>query len=217
MAKTLKPILTTFYVVTTLLLAPFFILIYFCYRDKIKCHLIPEPGGIFKCDVYDNISLLKETLFLAEDHRFNYHYGFDLIAITRATYIYVTQRKLEGASTIQQQLVRTISGRYEISLKRKIIEITSSFILTLKKDKDYIAEKYLEVAFYGSNLKNIDDAMYKLSRIYEISIHDRDLYFAIIASLKYPIPLKIDRKWFIKHKNRVNHIRSLFIGSRVER
>lgn len=216
MAKTLKPELTIFYTLTTLLLAPIFILIYIFNRTEIKYDLITEPSEILKCEAYSNISLLKTTLFLAEDHRFNHHYGFDLIAITRAVYKYVTQRKIEGASTIQQQLVRTMSRRHEISFKRKITEITSSLILTIKKDKNHIAEKYLEVAFYGSNLKSIDDAMYKLSRIYNLSIHDRDLYFAIIASLKHPIPLEINKKWFLKHEKRVNHIKFLFINSRIE-
>ncbi len=216
MEKTFKPELNIFYTITTLLLAQILVLIYIFNRNEIKPHLIAEPSEILKCKAYRNISLLKTALFLAEDHRFTHHYGFDLIAITRAVYKYIHQRKLEGASTIQQQLVRTISGRHEISLRRKITEITSSSMLTLNKDKDFIAEKYLEVAFYGSNLDNIDDAMYKLSKIYNLSTQDQELYFALVASLKYPIPLKTNKKWLIKHEQRVSHIKSLFIDSKIE-
>ena len=55
---------------------------------------------------------LKAAVIAAEDQRFYYHLGFDPIAIVRAAYTNVREaRRVSGASTITQQVVRLIRPR----------------------------------------------------------------------------------------------------------
>lgn len=208
MGKAFKLGLRFFYFITTLMLLPLLLLFCFFYRNEVKKDLMMNLSDISNVSL-NNVSVLKKALIVAEDHRFNYHYGFDVIAILRAAVNFFYKKKLEGASTIQQQLIRTMSGRYEITLKRKIIEITASYCLTIIKSKSYISEKYICVAYYGTNLSSAEEALLKLSKIYGLSFDDDALYFALIASLKYPIPLTVNEKWICKHKKRIEHIISL--------
>jgi membrane carboxypeptidase/penicillin-binding protein PbpC len=71
--------------------------------------------------IYDNS--LYEYLVVAEDHRFWWHLGFDIISLARATWRSKINKKREGGSTIAMQLVRTISQDYRPSIKRKLSEI----------------------------------------------------------------------------------------------
>src|SRR5690242_20336233 len=74
--------------------------------------------------------LLQELLVSGEDHRHGRHHGFDLIAIARAVWRRIARGKYEGASTIEQQLVRVITGRYERTLRRKVREIGLAMLLS---------------------------------------------------------------------------------------
>lgn len=60
---------------------------------------------------YYDVKLIN-FLISAEDHRFRYHTGVDPIAILRAIYIYIRYGKYQGASTIEQQFIRTVTCRY---------------------------------------------------------------------------------------------------------
>src|SRR5262245_21594087 len=57
--------------------------------------------------------IAQRLLVSGEDHRHVLHPGVDPIAICRATWRCIYRGKREGASTIEQQVVRVISGRYE--------------------------------------------------------------------------------------------------------
>ena len=61
-------------------------------------------------------------LISAEDHRSDYHFGIDQIGMVRAFYVWLTRNEVQGASTIEQQFVRTVTGDYERSLLRKLRE-----------------------------------------------------------------------------------------------
>ncbi len=62
-------------------------------------------------------------LIVGEDHRFYYHPGVDILALCRAVWKNVFSGTRQGASTIAMQFVRTITGRYEKTWRRKVIEI----------------------------------------------------------------------------------------------
>ena len=66
---------------------------------------------------------LVAFLVVGEDHRYYRHIGFDIVGICRAVYRDVFLGKREGASTIEQQLVRALTEDYRFSIRRKIKEI----------------------------------------------------------------------------------------------
>jgi len=145
---------------------------------------------IMRIDIIKNdasINKLVDFLISAEDHRFKYHFGFDIVAIIRALRNRIIYKKLEGASTIEQQLVRTIIGKYEKSLSRKLKEICLAFSLKLSIDKKTTALIYLNIAYYGTNYKGLDRILKKFNLKKGDLIND-DICAEIVSRLKYPEP-----------------------------
>jgi penicillin-binding protein 1A len=127
----------------------------------------------------------QQLLISGEDHRFFRHPGFDLVAMGRATWKRLNRRGIEGASTIEQQLVRVLTQRFERTVARKLREILLSSLVASAFKKEILPSVYLHLGYYGWNIHNFGDARRKLQR------HGScDLLTAarIVARLKYPEP-----------------------------
>lgn len=154
-----------------------------------------------------DIEWLKVALVLSEDHRFYKHRGVDIYAMGRATFRYLFFRRIEGASTITQQLVRVISGRYERTFKRKFREILLSCMLEKSFNKEQIISLYLDCAYFGWRMNGFEQAMKRLNISYPINLASAS---KIIARLKYPEPQFSDPKRAMQIMNRELHIQQLF-------
>jgi len=136
---------------------------------------------------------LKSALVLGEDRRFWTHCGVDLISACRAFYRTFAAGKLEGASTVEQQLIRVISGRYERTASRKIREITLATSLSRHFSKEEILNLYLRAGYYGWRMSGLDQACETLS--IDAVQADAGEAAALVARLKYPEPKhKTDRQ-----------------------
>ncbi len=153
--------------------------------------------------------LYISQLVCGEDHRFYLHHGCDPIAITRAIIRRLRNGKLEGASTLEQQYVRTCTARYEITLNRKLEEIAISTLLSLSSNKDTIAYSYLKQAFYGHSITGINDALIKLQEVYENKYTGPYESAALISLLKHPFPKVISIQWRIRHTRRLLYIKNI--------
>ncbi len=123
-------------------------------------------------------------LIISEDKRFYFHYGFDIYAIFRAVFHFVFQNKIEGASTIEQQFVRTVTNERERSIRRKLKEIFLSSLLKKNYSKDDIINSYLSIAFFGDNLIGLNKvACLYNKKLYELTNKE---IAEIISRLKYP-------------------------------
>jgi penicillin-binding protein 1A len=125
-------------------------------------------------------------LIVAEDHRFYLHHGADPIAITSAIVKNMINKHIRGASTIEQQFVRIVTCRYEITIKRKIKEIFLATTLPNIYSKIDIAGMYLSVAYFGWRMNGIVDACKRLN--FDLSTITFDQCAALIDRLKYPEP-----------------------------
>lgn len=96
-----------------------------------------------------------EALVSAEDRRFWFHPGVDFFAIIRAAYRGVFFKRREGASTIEAQLFRVVTGRRELSFPRKAREIFAALVISLVCEKRSIAFAYLDNAFFGYERRGI--------------------------------------------------------------
>ncbi|MGN6373998.1 MAG: transglycosylase domain-containing protein [Sphingomonas sp.] len=115
---------------------------------------------------YDEIPpIMREATVSVEDRRFRHHIGVDPVALARIVWFainnYDTGRRLQGASTLTQQVARTIflSNRY--SVKRKIREAIIALALERKFSKDQILELYMNKVYYGGGAYGIDAASRK--------------------------------------------------------
>lgn len=93
-----------------------------------------------------------------EDKDFYKHYGFSITGITRAAYNTILNRKLQGGSTLTQQLVKNALLTPERTIKRKIREFTLSMIVETIYSKDKILELYLNQIPYGGTSYGIEAA-----------------------------------------------------------
>jgi penicillin-binding protein 1C len=98
-----------------------------------------------------------------EDKEFYNHPGFDPIAIARALWQnYTTGETVSGASTITQQLARTLllsaTERNERTMSRKAREIVLAAEITRRYSKDEILELYLNENYYGNMTYGIEAA-----------------------------------------------------------
>ena len=115
---------------------------------------------------YDQIpKVMRDATVSVEDRRFRSHIGVDPIGVLRALkFAFVnrdTDRRFQGASTITQQVARTIflSNRY--SIRRKFREAILALALERKFTKDQILELYMNKVYYGGGAYGIDAAARK--------------------------------------------------------
>jgi len=96
--------------------------------------------------------VLVSAVLSAEDKHFFEHNGFDPIGIVRAVWAdYVRRSKrLEGASTLTQQLARTLWLGQERGWQRKLPETLITLHLEQKLNKQQIFEYYADDIYVGS-------------------------------------------------------------------
>ena len=93
---------------------------------------------------------LKEATVSIEDKDFYKHGGISKTGIIRALFNIVLRRKLQGGSTITQQLIKNVLLSNERTLPRKIKEIILAMEVERRYTKNQILEMYLNEAPYGS-------------------------------------------------------------------
>ncbi|MDO8593639.1 MAG: biosynthetic peptidoglycan transglycosylase [bacterium] len=134
-------------------------------------------------DEIRNHDLLR-TVLIVEDKRFFDHKGIDVRAVIRALYNTVFWNHLEGGSTIEQQYVRLVTKRIEISLKRKMREGVLAAKLSDTFSKLQILNSYLlKYQFTGHVYGMIElaqDSGFDIERL------NNDQVSILVARLKYP-------------------------------
>lgn len=99
---------------------------------------------------------LKDATVVIEDKNFYDHFGFEPVAIARAALINFRYGEIrQGASTITQQLARTLLLNNEVTYTRKIKEIMYAIKIEKLYNKDEILTMYLNNIPYGSNAYGI--------------------------------------------------------------
>ena len=123
-------------------------LLYTIYKDKnrtpVKLSQIPQ-----------NVRL---ATLAAEDAEFYTHPGFSIRGIIRATTKNLSEGKIEGGSTITQQLVKNALLSSEKTFVRKIRELILSIGVEFNYSKDEILEMYLNEVSYGGTAYGIQEA-----------------------------------------------------------
>jgi len=106
---------------------------------------------------------VKNCLVAAEDERFYYHKGVDIIAVIRGIISILMNKEItQGSSTITQQLARILFLSPEVSIKRKIKEALIANELEKYFSKDELMELYLNLVYFGEGAYGIEAA----SRVY---------------------------------------------------
>jgi penicillin-binding protein 1A len=102
---------------------------------------------------------LKSALIVTEDRQFYSHSGIDLKGILRAVAKdIIAGQFVEGASTITQQLAKTLFLSQEKTLTRKIKEAILAIQLERRYTKDEILALYLNQIYFGSGAYGVESA-----------------------------------------------------------
>ncbi|MFC1825771.1 penicillin-binding protein 1A [Thermodesulfobacteriota bacterium] len=102
---------------------------------------------------------LKSALIATEDRTFYKHSGVDLKGIARAIIKDIKAGEfIEGASTITQQLAKTLFLTPRKTITRKIKEAFLAFQLERRYTKDEILELYLNQVYFGSSAYGVESA-----------------------------------------------------------
>ncbi len=99
------------------------------------------------------------TFISTEDRRFYRHHGFDLRGFIRAMVTNIRRGQMrEGASTITQQLARSLFLSTDRTLNRKLTELHLAVWLETRYSKDEILSLYLNRTYLGSGAYGIEAA-----------------------------------------------------------
>ena len=104
-------------------------------------------------------SYIIAALIATEDRKFYTHSGLDLKGIARALIKDIIAGEfVEGASTITQQLAKTLFLTSRKTMVRKIKEAILAFQLERRYTKDEILELYLNQVYFGSGAYGVKSA-----------------------------------------------------------
>ncbi len=174
--------------------------------SRARICLKKSSNMLVRCQVDPEVAVLISALEAAEDHRYRTHWGIDPIAVVRALICTFFKGHLQGASTIEQQYVRTCTGNIEISLSRKLEEAAVAVVIAILNDKDDVAYSYLSCAYFGEGVRGYDKA---IEVILPGEFGEASSPFgaaAIVSLLKRPRPVSEHAHWRDAHRNRVNYI-----------
>lgn len=124
------------------------------------------------------------VLFL-EDRRFFVHHGFELRSLLRVFRRFLRRGKIGGMSTIDQQVVRISTKRYERSLRRKVREVFLAYLCNFHVSKKEILDYYIHNAYLGHRIEGCEIAAQKIFGCDAQNLSWEQAAF--IASL-YPLP-----------------------------
>jgi penicillin-binding protein 1A len=117
--------------------------------------------------------LVKQAFLSAEDKNFYSHPGIDVEGLARAMMILVRgDRRVQGASTITQQVAKNFLLTNERTYTRKIREMLLAFRIEATYSKDKILELYLNEIYLGLGAYGVASAALQY---YGKSVHELTL------------------------------------------
>jgi 1A family penicillin-binding protein len=154
---------------------------------------------------FDKISdNLKHAIIASEDARFYHHGGVDLEGILRSILVDLKlQSASEGASTITQQLIRTVYLSNQKTLQRKVREIVLAIELEKRYSKDQILDWYLNEIPFGQNAYGAEAASQTYFNVpaSSLSIAQAATLTAVIKAPSYYSPYGSHKDELLQRKN----------------
>ena len=159
---------------------------------------------LWLAEIGSPLSRFEEYVVALEDRRFFRHRGIDFRALMRELRNLLTLNKVHGASTIEMQLFRTLSGRYERRLSRKLTEFIAAKAYQRKFAKLELLRAYLAVAYFGTGLTGAE-----MASLNHFGIPSSKLSHAQAAQLAsmlvYPKPQVVNANWLAKIVRRAEY------------
>ncbi len=177
--------------------------------------------GKFKTNTYEFVSINRMPLHLinafiaAEDWNFFNHQGLSFKGIIRSILVNIYHgKKMQGASTITQQLVKLHFFDSKKTFNRKFKEQLYALLIERQYSKEQILEYYLNSVYFGPNIYGVQTACQKFwnKNVEEISQDEAALLAAIICSpgnyfpTYYPLSAQKRRNIILKKMEKLHFI-----------
>lgn len=138
-------------------------------REIAQATKIYDKKGELLYDIYQNQNrtpvklseipdYVKQATLAIEDKDFYKHSGFSLTGIARSVFELIIHRRVEGGSTLTQQLVKNALLSGERTVTRKLKEFILAIGVERSYSKDQILEMYLNEIPYGGTAYGIEVA-----------------------------------------------------------
>ena len=115
----------------------------------------------------------------------------------------------EGASTIEMQIVRVVTRKFEPTLGRKIHEMALATLLTRLVPKELLPSLYLRIGYYGWRMNGFREACLRLG-INADSLAPGEVA-NLVARLKYPQPKRTSPHRWDQINARGNYLTHLYL------
>ena len=148
------------------------------YREPVSYEYIPHH--------------LISAFLAAEDRSFFTHSGLSFKGIIRSIIINIYHRKkVQGASTITQQLVKLLFFDHKKTFSRKIKEQIIALIIEQQYTKEQILEAYLNNIYFGAGIYGIQAASQRFwhKHVKDLTVAESALLAAIVKSPQRYCPL----------------------------
>ncbi|MCL6590631.1 MAG: PBP1A family penicillin-binding protein [Firmicutes bacterium] len=136
---------------------------------------------------------LQDAFIATEDYRFFQHKGIDFRGISRALYEDIKSRsKVQGGSTITQQLVKNLFFTQEKTWFRKIAEMAYAIRIEQQYSKRQILEAYLNNIYLGHGSWGVGAAagVYFGKAVRELNIQECALLAGLARGPEYYSPFR---------------------------
>lgn len=179
------------------------------HRDLMSIHGVVSSSFM----ISDTPTNIEKMVVVLEDRRFYAHAGVDIASLSRECIRAALFRRHGGASTIDMQLVRTVTGYKKRKISRKIYEIVLSLLIQYRYSKKEIIRAYISCAFFGSHLYGADKASKKM---WGLRAEDLDINKAafLAAMLVYPKPKAGGSIWMARVERRAAYGMSVYIANK---
>ncbi len=134
---------------------------------------------------------LQQAVIATEDHNFYNHWGIDPRGIIRSFLEnFRSGQRVQGGSTISQQLIRSTFLTNERTFSRKIKEIILTIELERRYSKDELLYFYLNQVPFGVNIYGVEAAAqsYFNKTISEITVSESAILASLIKAPSYLSP-----------------------------
>ena len=136
---------------------------------------------------------VQQAIISSEDGKFYLHPGYDLEQLRDAVNdSFVLKKKMRGASTITQQLVKNLFLNRSKTFGRKAQELVMALMIEKYCDKKKILESYLNIIEYGKGLYGIDSAAHFYFYKNALAINAREAAF---LAMLLPSPKKYSKSF----------------------
>lgn len=142
---------------------------------------------------------LKNATLAIEDKTFYSHQGFSARGMIRAMLSVARYRRLEGGSTLTQQLVKNVLLTTERTLPRKIKEFILAVQIERRYTKDEILQMYLNEAPYGGTAWGVEAAAqtYFDKKTKELNLLESAILAGLPQRPTFYSPFGVDPKAYI--------------------